>query len=121
MLIIITTTMNPHTLLASIVQHLSHSSSAKYVERVILYGSRVHGKTGPDTDVDLLCIVKSGVTWRERRLVRDWLGKLELRFDLLFDVRFLSIDALTTIEAKQPFVVSAFEEGLSETLVQQPA
>jgi predicted nucleotidyltransferase len=113
--------MNPHTLLAAIAQHLSNSSSADYVERVILYGSRVHGKTGPDTDVDLLCITKSGVTWRENWQVRNCLGELELQYNMIFDVRYLSADALTTIEAKQPFVMSALQEGLSETLVQEQA
>lgn len=108
--------MNPQTILALIHQHLLRSSSAGSLVRVILYGSRLRGNTDADTDVDLLCIVKPHSDWKERRSLRNALGELELRYDLLFDVRFLSTDDLMTIQAKQPFVRSALEEGMSATL-----
>ena len=109
-------TMNPQTLLAIIHQHLLHSPLVGNVVRVILYGSRVRGKADDDSDVDLLCIVKPSAGWKERRALRNSLGEIELQYDLLFDVRFLSTDDLMTIQAKQPFVRSALDEGMSAAI-----
>lgn len=108
--------MNPQTLLAIIRQHLLRSPGGGNVVRIILYGSRVQGKADNDSDVDLLCILKPSADWKERRALRNSLGEIELQYDLLFDVRFLSTDDLMTIQAKQPFVRSALDEGISAAI-----
>ncbi|MCU0425740.1 MAG: nucleotidyltransferase domain-containing protein [Candidatus Kapabacteria bacterium] len=103
--------MKPAEILEAIQYHLQENQIAERVEKVFLYGSRLHGED--DSDVDILCIMKPHSTWQDRRRVRDVLGELELQFDMLFDVRYVESQELETIQAKQPFVMSAFHDGLS--------
>jgi predicted nucleotidyltransferase len=54
-------TINPSTL-DEIVRRIVEVAQP---ERIILFGSAVHGQLGPDSDIDLL-VVKSGVPHRRR-------------------------------------------------------
>ncbi len=103
--------MKPAEILDAIQFHLQESPIAERIERVFLYGSRLNGEE--NSDVDILCIMRPHSTWQDRRVVRNLLGELELQFDILFDVRYIESQELGTIQAKQPFVMSAFQEGLS--------
>lgn len=103
--------MKPTEILEEIQHHLQESRGADCIEKVILYGSRLHGEQ--DNDVDILCIMRPNTSWQARRAVRNLLGDIELKFDILFDVRYIESQELHTIQAKQPFVMSAFREGLS--------
>jgi predicted nucleotidyltransferase len=51
-----------HSILDEIVRRIVEVAQP---ERIILFGSAVHGQLGPDSDIDLL-VVKSGVPHRRR-------------------------------------------------------
>lgn len=39
------------------------------VERIILFGSRARGEAKPDSDYDILIVVKGEIDWRKKRLL----------------------------------------------------
>lgn len=47
-----------------------------FVQRVVVYGSRARGEGGPDSDLDLLVVVRDG-DWRLRFELLDLAGDLD--------------------------------------------
>lgn len=82
------------------------------VSRVILYGSRATGEAHPHSDYDILVILKRGYDWRLKNRIYDATWEVDLNHDILTDIRFISLDELTTIKGFQPFIQEALERGV---------
>lgn len=83
------------------------------IDKVILYGSRADGTAGADSDYDVLIIVNGPQDWRLRRRISSACYDVDLKFDILTDVKVISADELNTPKGRQPFIVSALENGIA--------
>ena len=81
------------------------------ISRVILYGSRSRGDYKEYSDYDILVIVKEDFDWRFEREVNNALIDIDLKYDIILDVRLISENEMKTIIGKQPFILNAIKEG----------
>jgi predicted nucleotidyltransferase len=82
------------------------------LERVVLYGSRARGEARPDSDIDVLVVVKSDVNYpdlmqRTSAIVAD----VSLQYDVVISRTFASRAQYET--AHNPFLINVRREGVA--------
>lgn len=82
------------------------------IDRVILFGSRSKGKARAYSDYDILIIVKHDYDWRFKRELQDVCWQIDYKFDVLTDVKIISVNELGTLRGKQPYILNALENGV---------
>jgi predicted nucleotidyltransferase len=82
------------------------------IEKVILYGSRVTGEARKYSDYDILIILKNDYDWKFRDRIYDATYAIDLKHDIVTDMKFISTRDLNTIKGKQPFIQDALECGV---------
>jgi len=103
--------MNNKTLIKEIQDLLKNKFNGN-ISRVILYGSRSRGDYKEYSDYDILVIVKEDFDWKFEREINDSLIDIDLKYDILLDVRLISENEMKTIKGKQPFIFNALTEGI---------
>jgi predicted nucleotidyltransferase len=83
------------------------------IEQVILFGSQVTGEAQEDSDYDILVVVKHDYDWRFKNQIYDTTWEIDFKHDILTDIKLISKNELQTLKGKQPFIQSAFEEGVN--------
>ena len=82
--------------LASVLQQLRAGLKAQYgdrLDRVLLYGSQARGDAGPESDVDVLVVLKGEVDPVAEIARTEYLvAELSLEHDLVLSCVFLSIE-----------------------------
>lgn len=80
---------------------------------VILYGSRARGNADPESDYDLLVLVKGYVNWQLEERIREELYPLELETGIAFSlVVFSEEDWNTPLYRAMPFSRNVRQEGI---------
>ena len=82
------------------------------ITKVILYGSRSRGDYKEYSDYDILVIVKGDFDWKFEDEVIYTLYDIDLKYDILIDVRIISENEMKTIRGRQPFILNAIAEGI---------
>ncbi len=83
-----------------------------FVSEVILFGSQATGKAFEFSDYDILVIVSHPISWRQRREIADEIYSIDLKYNILTDVKIISEPELKTLKGKQPFIQHALQEGI---------
>jgi len=83
-----------------------------FVSGVILFGSHATGKAFAFSDYDILVIVRHPISWRQRREISDEIYSIDLKYNILTDVKIISEQELKTLRGKQPFIQRALQEGI---------
>jgi uncharacterized protein len=83
------------------------------VDEVILFGSQATNQAREYSDYDILVILKDAYDWRLENAIMDSCYEIDLKYDILTDVQFISRPELKTIKGKQPFIQNALEQGLT--------
>jgi predicted nucleotidyltransferase len=83
------------------------------IEKVILFGSRVNGDARDYSDYDVLLIVNHAYDWKFEHRIYDATYDIDLKYDLLTDLKVISTDELQTIKGKLPFIQEAIERGVT--------
>jgi len=104
--------MNNLELLNEIKEKL-RSEFPGIIEKVILFGSQVKGKATEDSDHDILVIVKNNYDWKFKNKILDLIYDFDLKYDILTDIKIISSKELNTIKGKQPFILEAFQYGIT--------
>jgi predicted nucleotidyltransferase len=82
------------------------------IEKIILFGSRSEGNAKTYSDYDILIIVKHDYDWRFKREIQDVCWEIDYKFDILTDVKIISVNELGTLRGKQPYILNALENGV---------
>jgi uncharacterized protein len=61
------------------------------VQQVILFGSKARNDARPDSDTDLLVLVKDE-SWALRHAIWKLAARVELEYDLLFNIQVISVE-----------------------------
>ena len=83
-----------------------------FVSDVILFGSQATGNAFEYSDYDILVIISHPVSWQQRRKIADEIYYLDLKYNILTDVKSISEPELKTLRGKQPFIQGALREGI---------
>ncbi len=99
-------------LLSKIQGHLQ-AKFGNEIQKVILYGSRSKGAATPYSDYDILVVLKHPHDWRMRRKISSACYDIDLKYDILTDVKTISMGELDSPRGRQPFITNALNEGIS--------
>lgn len=84
-----------------------------FISEVILFGSQATGQAFEFSDYDILIIVTSSISWRQRREIVDEVYVSDLKYNILTDVKIISEPELKSLKGKQPFIQRALQEGIA--------
>jgi predicted nucleotidyltransferase len=82
------------------------------IDKVILFGSRIDGTAHEYSDYDILIILNHDYDWRFKRKIQGVCWEIDYKFDILTDVKIISLNELNTLRGKQPFILNALENGV---------
>ncbi len=82
------------------------------IDKVILFGSQALNTAKEYSDYDILVILKKDYDWQLEDSILSLCYEIDLKYDILTDVKLISRNELSTIKGKQPFILSALEHGL---------
>ncbi len=83
------------------------------IEKIILFGSRVRGNADIDSDYDVLILLKSHYNWRQKQAIQDTCWELDYKYDILTDVKMISLAEMQTIRGKQPYITNTLQFGMA--------
>ena len=82
------------------------------VEKMIFFGSRTKEISHEYSDYDVLVIVKNGYDWKFENSIYETAYDIDLKHEILIDIKIISNQELGTLKGKQPFVKEAIEKGI---------
>jgi len=91
--------------------HLSQHFRDEIIQ-VILFGSQAINQENPESDYDVLVILKSKPDWRVKERIIDLCYDIDLKYDIFIDVHLLSEDELMELRGKQPVFLNAIQNGI---------
>lgn len=83
------------------------------VDKVILFGSRIHDAPDDSSDYDILIILKNNFDWKLEKEIQNLCWEIDYKYNILTDVKIYSLDDLNTIRGKQSFIINALNEGIA--------
>ncbi|MCP4151145.1 MAG: nucleotidyltransferase domain-containing protein [bacterium] len=83
------------------------------IEKIILFGSRVCGNADINSDYDVLILLKTHYNWRLKQAIQDTCWELDYKYDILTDVKLISLAEMQTIRGKQPYITNALQYGMA--------
>jgi predicted nucleotidyltransferase len=98
-----------------ILSDLSQLLRAKFLDNlkdVVLFGSQVSGKSGIDSDYDILIILRQKADWKIEREISDLCYEIDLKYNIITDTHVISEPELVTLRGKQPIYTNAIAKGL---------
>ena len=89
------------------------SKYSDYIDKLILFGSRINETAREYSDYDLLLILKKSYNWRFENEIYDICSEVNLKYDIMTDIKIISKQELQTIRGKQPFIQNAINHGIT--------
>ena len=102
-----------HILLLKELKNLIETKLLITITHVILFGSRAHGTANVDSDYDILIVVKESYDWKMKNKIYDISYEIDLKYDLVTDIKIISLEELHSLKGRQPFIVNAFDNGIT--------
>lgn len=98
-----------------IIKELKEKLQRKFnfVSETILFGSQATENAAEFSDYDILIIVSHPLSWQKQREIVDEVYFIDLKYNILTDVKIISEPELKTLRGKQPFIQRALREGIA--------
>ncbi len=104
--------MNKIEIMKELKQLIQHRFAGS-VEKIILFGSQINGKARDYSDYDILIILKNDYDWRTENEILDLCYQIDLKYDIITDIKIVSKNELNTEIGSQPFILDALENGVA--------
>ena len=95
------------------LNELLHTHFPGFVERIVLFGSRVNGNVHDGSDYDILIVLYKDFDWKLEDQILSVCYEIDLKYDIVTDVKLIPLKDLSTIKGRQPFVSDALEYGIT--------
>lgn len=99
-------------ILAELKALLTHRFGEE-VKQVTLFGSQSQGMATEDSDYDILVVLQHDYDWRKEKEIINACYYLDLKYDILTDVKVISLNELHSPKGQQPYIVNALQKGVS--------
>ncbi|MCU0287400.1 MAG: nucleotidyltransferase domain-containing protein [Acidobacteria bacterium] len=83
------------------------------IQKIILFGSQAMNNAGEYSDYDILVITKNKFNWKLKDAVLASCYEIDLKYNILTDVKLIAMEELKTIKGKQPFIQDALSLGIA--------
>ncbi len=83
------------------------------IDKVILFGSQVKGKSKSYSDYDILVILSNKYDWKLADTIIDACYKIDVKYNILTDVKVISIEELNSPAGQEPFIQQALKYGVA--------
>ncbi len=83
-----------------------------HIDKFILFGSQAKGTARGYSDYDILLILKKSYDWRFENEIYDTCSDINIKYDIITDIKIISSEELQTIRGKQPFILNAINDGI---------
>ena len=83
-----------------------------YIDQMIVFGSQVTGTAREYSDYDILLILKKAYNWQFENEIYDTCADLNVKYEIITDVKMISQAELQTLRGKQPFIQNALNQGI---------
>ncbi len=83
------------------------------IEKVILFGSQTGDEIRKESDTDILVIVNGKLDWKIKKAIQDLCYTIDLKYDILTDIKVLSSEDIKGIKGLQPFIQNALSLGIA--------
>lgn len=103
-----------HIILSEIAK-TANETFGEHLDSVILYGSYARGDYTPDSDIDIMILVKGIVPeelWRYKESIIHKESELGLQYDLLIATTIKDIETFTKYLDVLPFYQNVMKEGI---------
>lgn len=107
--------MNNTKLLDDLRRHLIDAFKDT-IDSIVLFGSRVTGNDSDHSDYDILVIVNGDYTWEMERDILAVCYEMDLKYDIITDVKVLSKKELDSIRGRQPYIQNAIKQGITVSM-----
>jgi len=84
-----------------------------HIHNLILFGSQALGDARDYSDYDSLVIMENEFDWKLKDDILAACYEIDLKYDILTDVKLISKVDLQTIKGKQPFITNALAHGIA--------
>lgn len=84
----------------------------EYIDRLILFGSRIDGTANQYSDYDILLILKKKYNWNFENKIYDTCSDINIKYDIITDIKIISNSELNSIIGKQTYIQNALNNGL---------
>jgi len=102
-----------HKMLAKEIKKLLDSHLDKSVFDVVIFGSQIKGCAKPDSDYDVLIILKCKINRIIRRTINELCYEIDLKYDIFLDIQVITYNDLKNgILGKHPVIEDAIKEGV---------
>jgi len=84
---------------------------SEQVVQIILYGSQARGEAKPDSDIDLLIVMKCAFNYADEiNKTSEFVQELSLKYDTVVSRAFVSEQRFN--QEKSPFILNVNREGI---------
>ncbi|KPQ39759.1 MAG: toxin-antitoxin system antidote component [Phormidium sp. OSCR] len=103
-----------HQKLPEIIELIKNWFNTHYsvqVVQIILYGSQARGEANPDSDIDLLIVMKSAFNYTDEiEKTSEFIQKISLEYETVVSRAFVSEQRFN--QEKSPFILNVHREGI---------
>ena len=111
-LVILWIPMDSKTILKDL-KNLLISRYGNDIKRVILFGSQAVGDAEKFSDFDILIVLEEDYDWRREKELIALCYDIDLKYDIITDIKLISENDLKTIKGKQQYILQALESGIT--------
>jgi uncharacterized protein len=104
--------MDNQTILKDL-KDLLQSRYGDAVIKVILFGSRVDDQAPEYSDYDILIVFGKDIDWRMEKEIIALCYDIDLKYDIVTDIKIISRNDLNTIKGKEHYILNALESGIA--------
>jgi predicted nucleotidyltransferase len=82
-----------------------------YIEKIIIFGSRVEDKENEFSDYDILVILKKQYDWQLEKEMKLTTYDINIDYDIITDINLINTEEINGIKGSLPFIKEALING----------
>lgn len=95
------------------LKNLLENKISLKIKKIYLFGSQVtNGNVKDYSDYDILILLENDYDWKLEEKIYDISYDVMLKYNIVLDIKIISVKELKTLRGKQPFIQNAIKSGV---------